>query len=301
MPYPSTERLKNLEEQVRNLEEQQNSGHPYEPGAFHGVVLKTVLLGNVGSMGCGSLGGYIVVCPFPPLDVFDEGSIQFDDSAKNPLDGIDDSTSLVRVYSLNCAPILLGLFFKPGDIISYRHYNGTAEVVGSRGAEENVDLVYGSFVTEVSPWEFYATVTFKQVINDGATSLNQYNFKPLNFDPTAGQYIHFSEYKPCHSVPPFPNTLCLNVGETPGATPLADGTVVKVKRYFDLCGASVVHTSSSSSSGGSAPAPCTNAYEYWFEPVGGGQLPTPKYQGMVYGAIVNNQGGFFFPMFTNAI
>lgn len=301
MPFPTTQRLKNLEQTVSNLEEQQNNGHPLDAGVFHGLVLKTVLAGNTTSSGCGSLGGYIVVVPFPPLEVFDEGHLDFDSHTDNPLDGVTDATSLVRVYSLNCPPILLGLFFKPGDVIEYWHYNGTGEQIGSRGDEENPDLVFGSFVTRVSPWEFYATVTFKQVINDGAISLNQYNFKALNFDPTAGQYIHFSEYKPCHSVPTFSNTLCLNVSETPGATPLADGTVVKVKRYFDVCAASVMTQTSSSSSGGSAPAPCTNQYEYWFEPVGAGQLPTPKYQGMVYGAIVNNQGGFFFPMFTNAL
>lgn len=162
MALPISERLKNIEQQFKELENQVYYSHPIEDNVFHGVIKQ------INSDDCE---GYLLVAPYPPATVSSNGTLNFEDIDQHPLRNTDAGTRLDRVYPVNIPSELIRGFFRVGDSIKYWHYSGQS--VGN----DYADKIKGSYVTLVDEWSFWAEVNW-----DPGTQTH--SFWMVQYDPT---------------------------------------------------------------------------------------------------------------------
>ena len=119
-------------------------GSPFVDVVFVGIVTQVVpesLAGNPRA--------YLKVVPSQPIAVSQDGQITFASTSQHPLVNVTSSTPWVRVSVDNVPGELLGLYYQPGDRITYRHYSGIGQYK---------DQVLGSFVTHRADLRFWAAV-----------------------------------------------------------------------------------------------------------------------------------------------
>jgi hypothetical protein len=141
MAYPSEERLKNLEEKVGSLEEQQYHAHPFDESVFSGVIYDWK--GDTSH-------AYLVVKRNTP-DITDAGDPRYDMGAHDWFSNISDDTRYDKVYVRNCPATLqdLKVRFDRGDTVSYWTENGD---------DDDSNKMRGTFITDDSHKWFWAKV-----------------------------------------------------------------------------------------------------------------------------------------------
>jgi hypothetical protein len=234
MPFPTNERLKNLEQIVRGLGPTAYYSHPSRDEVYHGVIVDVVMPSEYTS-------GYLKVAQSPPLDIPDDGALAFDYHDLNPLDNCDASF-FDRVVPLNVDQRHLGLYFGKGQKISYWRYNGTGE---------DADRIHGSYVTFVHDTSFWARIAFDSMITEGDVTLPRYGWRAVTIDPTESNVSdRWSDYSPTYEGWAFNLSDALH-----GISCICAEQIVKVHRFVNPDA-----TGSSSD----------DAYQFWFSAGTGG-------------------------------
>lgn len=161
---PLEERLKNIEQQFRQLERTVYYGHPNEDKVFTGVI-KNVFCSLNDDDSCT---GYLEVSPWTPYEPNVDGDLVFIEKDHHPLEFVDTDTRVERVYVNNVPPDLLRLFYRKGETVKYWHYSGTGIL------NDLADKIKGSYVTTVDEWAFWARIDW----DNGA---NKYTFTAVDY------------------------------------------------------------------------------------------------------------------------
>ena len=159
MPLPIEERIKNLEQQFRSLENQIYYGHPTEDHVFFGVVREIIVARVKPDDDNSQCQGHLRVTPFPSQKPDDKdgngtGQLVFIENRKHPLSTAGGAAARYdKVYATNVPADWLKVMYRIGDVIKYHQYNG----LGVKS--EQADLVRGSYVTvKEEPFVFYAEI-----------------------------------------------------------------------------------------------------------------------------------------------
>lgn len=161
--YPIEERIKNLEQQIKQLESAIYYNHPMEDTTFFGVIREVITLVDPKDTTGKRCIGYLKVCPYSPHQPDNlnnlgkgkgTGQLIFQDPNEYPLARTQVNTRFDTVYVTNVPCAYLPALFYVGQQIKYHQYNGIGNV------SDQADLIKGSYVTEANePWEFWAEIT----------------------------------------------------------------------------------------------------------------------------------------------